>query len=98
MSGWVYFIRNGDTVKIGYSANPEKRMAQLQTGAAHKLELLGQVPGTPLTERMYHQRFSNVHIRGEMFELDGPIRAAIEAILLREKRRAERLARGQIGN
>lgn len=47
MKGYVYFIRAVNTyyLKIGWSSNPPKRLAALQTASPFPLEILGTVVG-----------------------------------------------------
>lgn len=65
----IYFIRDtasGD-IKIGFSGNPSRRLAILQTGHANHLELLGVISGSLTEEQALHERFANSHKRGEWF-------------------------------
>jgi hypothetical protein len=36
----VYFIKTGDTIKVGIASNINRRMVELQVGNPHKIELL----------------------------------------------------------
>lgn len=68
--GFVYFIKRGvrrGPIKIGFSAKPKKRLAQLQTSHPDQLILLGTVPGTPSLEQEIHQRFKHIRLGGEWF-------------------------------
>ena len=60
----VYFIRDpsSDSIKIGRSATPQKRIGQLQTGNPHLLELMGwiETEGDVLAEQGLH-RFYKAH-------------------------------------
>lgn len=70
---YIYFIGNKSrtSIKIGYSKNPEKRLKQLQTANAELLEILYVVEGGRVTERYYHNYFSDVYNKtGEWFEYD----------------------------
>jgi hypothetical protein len=68
-SGWVYFLHDPSTsrIKIGFSANVEKRMRSLQTGSSSALVLLGKMVGTDEDERSLHQRFQAHRVGGEWF-------------------------------
>lgn len=59
----VYFIQREGKVKIGFTHRLSQRMLQLGKG----LVLLGTVPGTTTTERIYHQRFAHLRVEGEWF-------------------------------
>jgi hypothetical protein len=68
----IYFIKDtaSQAIKIGYSATPKKRLAGLQTGNAHKLVLLGSVPGKPDEEQAFHGKFAQHRLEGEWFKGD----------------------------
>jgi len=60
-------------VKIGFSANPEKRLKQLQTGQSNQLVLFHkeEVPAQNVRalERVIHQELRHRKSRGEWFNL-----------------------------
>lgn len=83
----VYFIQSGDFIKIGYSKQPERRVAQIRRGGKAKrpsvglLEdpvLLAYYPGTKADERALHQRFAEVHDQGEWFNRSPELDALID--------------------
>jgi Meiotically Up-regulated Gene 113 (MUG113) protein len=74
---FVYFISDGDHVKIGVSANPEKRLATLQTASSQKLWIVCKVEGTFEYERQFHERFRAHRVQGEWFLYADEIRAFI---------------------
>lgn len=49
--GYVYFVRIGDLIKIGFAASPDKRMMNYPPEA----HLLALFPGTPTDERAEHR-------------------------------------------
>ncbi len=55
--------------KIGYSVNPKKRVAELQTGNARKLKLLYAMPGTEDDERRLHAKYIKEHVLQEWFRI-----------------------------
>lgn len=67
---WTYFIQAGvdGPIKIGKADNPEKRLAELQTGSPESLRLIGKLQGDH--ERDLHNRFHKLHLRGEWFNPD----------------------------
>ncbi len=67
--GYVYFIRCGDIVKIGYAKDPLKRMSDLQSANPTELLLEGAIEGTFATETTTHYHFSPIRVRGEWFRL-----------------------------
>lgn len=69
--GYIYFVRNGRTVKIGFTTAIKSRMKTIQTSCAEAVEVLMVMPGTEGTEKFLHKRFSDNHIGGEWFSLVG---------------------------
>lgn len=71
---YVYIIASSaDTVKIGYSADPEKRLSQLQVGHERKLELVhkefvGETQA-PILEKLIHRDMRHRCIHGEWFKV-----------------------------
>jgi hypothetical protein len=68
--GKVYFIQAGAFVKIGWSKDPERRLAQLATACPHELTLLGEITGTVLDEQALHRAFAHLRARGEWFHAE----------------------------
>lgn len=79
VQGYVYLITDGEYVKIGYSVNPPKRVAELQTGNARVLSLLGTIKGTEQDERALHAKYAHLNVLQEWFELDSAILAEFGA-------------------
>jgi len=87
--GFVYFVRCGNAVKIGFSRDPRLRFSRLQLP---EFAVLGIHPGTFADENCLHKIFSNQRIRGEWFTqseklllaaakgLTEPLRAEAKAI------------------
>lgn len=69
--GFVYVIHAVGTnrIKIGYSVDPEKRLAQLQTGSPYELRLLAKWPGTIEAEQRAHQCLTQYRCGGEWFSV-----------------------------
>lgn len=67
--GVVYFVQSGDDgpIKIGWTQDIERRIAELQTANAHPLQLLGEVPGTLRDEAAMHARFGHLRMEAEWF-------------------------------
>lgn len=61
-TGFVYFIRLGDLVKIGYTSNARKRFYALQPS-----EVLHMEPGTMADEQRCHLAFRHLRVEGELF-------------------------------
>lgn len=67
--GFVYCIgeTRGSYVKIGYSTNPQARVAELQTGNPRQLWLMGVKPGTAEDEAALHQKYIKQNVLQEWF-------------------------------
>lgn len=71
--GYVYCIREAipgggfSHIKIGYSTNPWKRVAELQTGNPRPLALVCMKKGTPSDEKALHQKYIQQNFLQEWF-------------------------------
>lgn len=70
----VYFISDGDYIKIGKANNPEKRLVQLQTGNPKTLKLLNVIECKTEKEAFeleafLHTILQSTHQTGEWFHL-----------------------------
>lgn len=63
----VYFLYDGESVKVGHSKNPRKRVKQLQTGSSSKIQLLGTIYGDKALEKEIHRQFNRFRIINEWF-------------------------------
>lgn len=81
-AGWVYFIHDPSTsrIKIGFSADVEKRLRSLQTGSSSTLSILGKMRGTDEDERSLHQRFGAHRVGGEWFHAAPELTAFIDEV------------------
>lgn len=79
MTGFVYFIACGDRVKIGYSADPARRLVKINSDAPWPCELLGFVLATEFPEAELHARFAHLRLHGEWFALSPEVREFIAA-------------------
>jgi hypothetical protein len=72
----VYYLRAGDRIKIGTSANPRARLAQLSFD-----ELLAFEPGTRVLEQRRHAQFAAHRFgRGEWFAAHDELLAHIDGL------------------
>lgn len=78
----VYFLRNGERVKIGYTVNLYDRVTSL---SLRRSDILLLLDGGRALESAMHRRFHDYRIRGEWFELAGELRSFIEARPMRPK-------------
>lgn len=67
MTGFVYFLRCGDYVKIGYSRTPDVRVAMLKCATPYKVEQIAVFPGTRAHEQATHKVLASVHHVREWF-------------------------------
>lgn len=67
-SGFVYFLRSGDRLKIGFSRDPVKRLTALRTSMSHSIETIAVVRGTEREERSLHWQLRTYRRNGEWFE------------------------------
>lgn len=67
-AGYVYFLKVGDRLKIGFSINPYGRVATLSTGLARPMDTLLVVRGTVAEEKSLHRRFAAYRRKGEWFD------------------------------
>lgn len=71
---FLYCIANeSGSVKFGFSKDPDRRLAALQTGSSESLHLLEtvRVPEDSVREyeRLLHQEFAHLRERGEWFRI-----------------------------
>jgi hypothetical protein len=68
--GFVYFLHAqlSNRIKIGFSLNPAKRYATIQTSCPEQLILMGTVPAAYRDEMALHQKFASIRIHREWFE------------------------------
>lgn len=71
--GYIYFITDGDAIKIGFAKNPAQRLIDLQISHYFELHLLASFAADFSMERRLHSQFKAIHIRGEWFHADKTI-------------------------
>lgn len=75
--GWVYYLKVGDRIKIGYTQDLEQRMKQYPPHS----ELLATHPGTQKIEREMHHKFLHLLANGrEWFTVEDELLAHIEKV------------------
>lgn len=67
---YLYFIEAVGTeyIKIGRSADPDRRLAQLSTGSPTELKIIGRLGGGAEVEKELHAQFDHLRERGEWFK------------------------------
>ena len=80
----VYFIRDGNKIKIGHSIDPEERARSLQTHTP--LKILVTVAGDRVREMKLHKRFRKLLIKGtrEWFHARQPLLKYIDYLQRRK--------------
>jgi T5orf172 domain len=76
----VYFADAGGSIKIGWSKKVSARLAQLQTGSAVPIKLLGTMPGGLAVERRVHARFAHLRLSGEWFTAAPELLAYVDEV------------------
>lgn len=66
-TGFLYFIRAGEFVKIGRTTNIDQRIASLQTGCPLNIEAAFYFPNMGKLERTIHADLFHERVRGEWF-------------------------------
>jgi|13_taG_2_1085334.scaffolds.fasta_scaffold121632_2 hypothetical protein len=64
----VYFITDGEYIKIGKAKDPQERLNGLQTGNPKNLFIIATINGDEAVEYQMHHRFKQWHHRGEWFK------------------------------
>jgi hypothetical protein len=67
MTGFIYFIRAREFVKIGFSKNPKKRLRHLATTSPFELTIAAVHSGTKGDETALHKWLGEHHCHGEWF-------------------------------
>lgn len=73
MTGYVYAVQAGDAVKIGWAADPVRRLSELNVGSPATHKLLGFVVATKDQECELHGLLSRWRLRGEWFSIAGAV-------------------------
>lgn len=85
-SSFVYFIRGGDMIKIGYAKDPKTRLRDLQVGSPVRLEILVTIPGCHSVEKGIHARFRKLRSHGEWFRAEESLLDFVEEMKRRQSR------------
>jgi DNA-binding XRE family transcriptional regulator len=79
---YVYFVQGGTTglIKIGSAKDPQRRMANMQSGCAERLDLLGMIPEDGrMSEGRLQAELSSTRVRGEWFTMSDRLREIIKS-------------------
>ena len=83
---WVYFLRAGHRVKIGYSKDPVERAQALRTSLADQAEITFTVKGGRKLEQFFHRVFEGERLQGEWFYYPGKIALFLRGLPPLDKR------------
>jgi hypothetical protein len=77
---WIYFLRSGEYLKIGYSARLLERLEE-HKGSNPNIELLAILPGTRLLETCLHGKLKHLRAhKNEWYRLEGPLKAFVDSL------------------
>ena len=79
---FVYFIQGKITrfVKIGWTVNPDQRLAGMQANSPDKLTLLKVIKGDIPYEKHLHKQFASIRNHGEWFYPSRGLMAFIQSL------------------
>jgi hypothetical protein len=94
----LYVIAEPEYVKIGWAAEPRKRLVELQVGNARRLEMLITVPLVVYGEKRAHERFAHLRVGGEWFRRTKEVEAFVRELKARLviERRMQRRIRAMV--
>lgn len=76
--GYIYFLKVGDRVKIGFSTQPGLRLQSLLTGIADHFDYFISVRGTMAVERQLQEALAGHRTRGEWFRTSLSVRRIVQ--------------------
>lgn len=82
----VYFVGAPGRIKVGVTADIERRLATLQAVDMEPLTLLATVDGAHALERETHRRIADYRIKGEWFRDCHEVRGVMQTVIEKGKR------------
>ena len=79
---YAIFNETEQTIKIGYSINPYRRLHQIQNGSAHRLKILFSFLGDITTEKILHDQLKEYRLSGEWFSANPKVLQVLEVAFL----------------
>jgi hypothetical protein len=79
--GKVYFVSAPGRIKIGFTTQPEVRLAHLQAVDMERLEVIGTIDASRTDETSLHTKLEKHRIRGEWFADNEEVRTVISLFL-----------------
>jgi hypothetical protein len=82
MAGWayVYFVTDGEQVKIGHAVDAANRLRSLQCSHTRPLTILATLLAHVSVERLIHRKFHHLRTRGEWFRQAPELQEFIEMV------------------
>lgn len=80
-AGKVYFIAAPGRIKIGFTTQPEVRLAHLQAVDMERLDVIGTIDGSRADENALHSKLEQHRLRGEWFADNGEVREIVSLFL-----------------
>jgi predicted DNA-binding transcriptional regulator AlpA len=77
--GEVYVVTFAQFVKIGWSSDVLRRIAEIELNLPERLAVRATIKGDRRLERELHSRFVSLRTKGEWFRREGDLAAWIEA-------------------
>lgn len=77
----LYFITDGEYVKIGRANNVYKRLAQLQTGNPKALWVLAVIKDKGMNESWVHKTLSQYRVSNEWYILNENVKSFIKSLV-----------------
>jgi DNA-binding XRE family transcriptional regulator len=76
----IYFIKQGDYVKIGFTNRFKNRLNQLQVSSPIKLEVLAIIEGEKTNEKNMQEKFKHISTNGEWFMYCDELKSYIDLL------------------
>jgi hypothetical protein len=79
-SGYLYFVEaiGLGKIRIGFSHEPEKLLAELFPSLPFELRLIGKIPGAEEEQKEIHSMLEDMHFKGEWFFATKKVRELIK--------------------
>lgn len=78
--GIVYVIQSNGYIKIGHTQNLSRRISQLQSASATKIEIKSVIKGGRKLEQELHTRYKQYTVHGEWFQPNDKMMGFLRAI------------------
>lgn len=81
-TGVVYFVEHDDEVKIGFTTDLQRRLANFRTASSGSYDVLLAIEATEVLEPYFHEKFATDRVKREWFRKSD----ALMAFIARRKR------------